>query len=117
MTMTVDPTVTALILTGVTFAIAIFLNITSDWEVAGELARATDRWTAPLVIRRYRNDATTRRRLWAESSLFRRHGYRPQLHRSRRDDAALSREVAIDLNGALAGLPEDEEILVAFFRA
>ena len=117
MTMTYDPSVTALLIVGVIFAVTVFLNISSDWEVAGELARATDRWTAPLVIRRYRNDPTTRRRLWAESGVFRRHGYRPQLHRSRNDDAALSREVAVDVNGALAGLPADEEILVAFFRA
>ncbi len=115
--MTYDPTLVALLIVGTIFAVATFLNITSDWEIAGELALATDRWTAPLVIRRYRNDARTRKRLWAESGLFRRHGYRPQLHRSRRDDAALSREVAVDVNGALAGLPADEEILVAFFRA
>ena len=115
--MAYDPTLTSLIIVGVIFCVAVFLNFSSDWETARELALATEGWTAPLVIRRYRNDSATRRRVWAEAGVFTRHGYRPQLHRSQRADAALSRAVAMDVRGVLAGLRAGEEILVAYFRA
>jgi hypothetical protein len=112
-----DPTLTALIIVGVVFCLAWFLNVSSGWEVAGELSRATDRWTAPLLVRHYRNDPGDRKRVWAEADVLHQHGYRAQLHRSQREDAALSQEVAIDVRSAIAGLRADEEIMVAYFRA
>jgi hypothetical protein len=112
-----DPTITSLIIVGMVFSLAWFLNASSGWETARELSRATDRWTAPLLIRRYRNDKGNRKRVWAEADVLHQHGYRAQLHRSQREDAALSREVAIDVRSAIAGLGTDEEIMVAYFRA
>ena len=110
--MTYESSVIALIAVSVVFAVAIFLNLSSDWEVARDLARATDRWTAPLVIRRYHSDAKARRRLWAESGLLRRHGYAAELHRGLRGVG----EVAQDVREVLAGLQAGEEILVAYVR-
>ena len=115
--MSPDPAVTAVIIASVTFIVAWFLNWSSGWETASELSRATDRWTAPLLIRRYRNDAESRKRVWAEADMLQQHGYRAQLHRSQRDDADLSRAVAIDVRSALSGLPADEEVMVAYYRA
>jgi hypothetical protein len=56
-------------------------------------------------------------RVGAEADVLHQHGYRAQLHRSQREDAALSREVAIDVRSAIAGLAADEEVMVAYFRA
>jgi hypothetical protein len=115
--MTYDPTLTSLIIAGVIFLVAVFLNASSDWEIVRELSGATEKWTAPLLIRRYRNDAKNRKRVWAEADALHQHGYRAELHRSQREDAALSRAVAIDVRSALAGLGAGEEIMVAYFRA
>ncbi len=112
-----DPPLTALNVASVVFIVASFLSASSGWEIAGELSRATDKWTAPLLIRRYRNDPGNRKRVWAEADVLHQHGYRAQLPRSQREDAALSREVAIDVRSALAGLGADEEVMVAYYRA
>ncbi len=115
--MSPDPAVTALVIASVIFIVAWFLNWSSDWETASELSRATDKWTAPLLIRRYRNDTKSRKRVWAEADLLQEHGYRAQLHRSQREDADLSRAVALDVRSALAGLDAGEEVMVAYYRA
>jgi hypothetical protein len=115
--MSPDPAVTGIVIASFTFIVAWFLNWSSDWETASELSRATDRWTAPLLIRRYQNDAKSRKRVWAEADVLQQHGYRAELHRSQREDADLSRAVAMDVRSAVAGLAADEEVMVAYYRA
>ncbi len=115
--MAYDPTFTSLVICGAVFILAVFLNVSSDWEIVGELSRATEKWTAPLLIRRYRNDSKNRKRVWAEADVLHKHGYRAELHRSQREDAALSRAVSIDVRSAIAGLAAGEEVMVAYFRA
>ena len=61
--MAYDPMLASAILVGVVGGVAVFLNLTSDWEITRELARATDGWTAPLVVRSYRDDSKARERV------------------------------------------------------
>jgi len=70
-----DPTVTAFILAGVVGAVAVVLGASSDWEATDELARATDRWTSPWLVRTYARDGGAGKRLAAEAAILRAHGY------------------------------------------
>jgi len=76
-----DPALTSLIIVGTFGSLAAFLNISADWEISGELSRVTDRWTAPLVVRTYRDDATAQRRVAREAAVLREHGYQAVLQR------------------------------------
>jgi hypothetical protein len=78
---TYDPVVTSFIMVGVVGGVALVLNVTSDWEVTFELARATDRWTAPLVTRNYDDASTRPQRRSKEASILGAHGYRPAFER------------------------------------
>lgn len=71
--MTADPGLTAIILVAIVGTVAIVMSASSDWEVRHELARETDRWTAPLIVRRY--DAGARRRRMDEAAVLQTHGY------------------------------------------
>ena len=71
--MTADPGLTAIILVAIVGTVAIVMSASSDWEVRHELARETDRWTAPLIVRRY--DAGGRRRRMDEAAVLQAHGY------------------------------------------
>ena len=74
--MAYDPTLTSFIIVGVVGGLAAFLNVSSEWELTRELARATDSWTSPLVVRRYRNDSATRQTRSREAAVLQGHGYR-----------------------------------------
>ncbi len=74
--MAYDPTLTSFIIVGVVGGLAAFLNVSSEWELTRELARATDSWTSPLVVRRYRNNSTTRQTRSREAAVLHGHGYR-----------------------------------------
>jgi hypothetical protein len=76
-----DPALTAFIMAGVVGGIAVVMNVTSDWEVTFELARATDRWTAPVITRSYADAPTKRERRSREAAILGAHGYTPAFER------------------------------------
>jgi hypothetical protein len=71
-----DPALLSFIIVGVVGGVAFVLNVSSDWDVARELSRETDGWTAPLVVRGYRDDASMERAVAREAAVLRDHGYR-----------------------------------------
>ncbi|HEX4896777.1 MAG TPA: hypothetical protein VFV53_00300 [Candidatus Limnocylindrales bacterium] len=79
--MAYDPALFSFILVGVVGGVAVVMNASSGWEVSHELAQATDTWTAPVVTRSYRNDATARARIAREAAVLLGHGYRAVLRR------------------------------------
>lgn len=79
--MAYDPALLSFIIVGVVGGVAVVMNASSGWEVSHELARATDTWTAPVVTRRYRNDATARARISTEAAVLSSHGYQAVLRR------------------------------------
>jgi hypothetical protein len=86
--MAYDPALISFIIVGVVGGVAMVMNASSGWEVSHELARATDTWTAPVVTRRYRNDATARARISSEAAVLHGHGYRAVLRREVGGDPA-----------------------------
>lgn len=79
--MAYDPVLISFILVGLVGGVAVVMNASSGWEVSHELARATDTWTAPVVTRTYRNDATARARISREAAVLHGHGYQAVLRR------------------------------------
>jgi hypothetical protein len=73
--MAYDPALTSFIIVGVVGGVAVVMNASSGWEITHELARASDRWTSPYVIRRYRNDSTAQERASKEAAVLQAHGY------------------------------------------
>ena len=86
--MAYDPALISFIIVGVVGSVAVVMNASSGWEVSHELARATDTWTAPVVTRSYRNDATARARISREAAVLLGHGYRAVLRREVGGDPA-----------------------------
>jgi hypothetical protein len=86
--MAYDPVLISFIMVGLVGGVAVVMNASSSWEVSHELARATDAWTAPVVTRRYRNDATARARISREAAVLQGHGYRAVLRREVGGDPA-----------------------------
>jgi hypothetical protein len=86
--MAYDPALISFIIVGVVGGVAVVMNVSSGWEVSHELARATDTWTAPVVTRSYRNDATARARISSEAAVLHGHGYRAVLRREVGGDPA-----------------------------
>lgn len=72
--MAYDPALTAFILAGMVGGAALVMNASSDWEIAHELATATNRWTAPIVVRSY-EDSPARHRRAREAAILQAHGY------------------------------------------
>lgn len=72
-----DPAVIAFILVAIVGGIAVIMGISADWEVSHELARATERWTQPVIVRRYDGGPAGRRLAEQEGAILREHGYEP----------------------------------------
>ena len=95
--MAYDPALTSFIIVGLVGGVAVVMSASSGWETSHELARATDGWTAPVVTRRYRNDATASVRVSREAAILHDHGYAAVLRR-----ATAGEPVSGDANGTLA---------------
>jgi hypothetical protein len=114
--MAYDPTLTSFIIVGVVGGLAVFLNLSSDWEITRELARATDGWTAPLVVRSYRDDSTGQERVAREAAQLRGHGYLAWLQRGGRDDLRLGSPAGTEERIVLPGTHAGGMILITFWR-
>lgn len=79
--MAYDPYLTSFILVGIVGGVAVIMSTSADWEVTFELARATNRWTRVVVVRRYDNDAPSQTRLSKEATILQAHGYKALLRR------------------------------------
>jgi hypothetical protein len=84
--MSYDPALISFILVGLVGGVAVVMSASSGWEISHELARATDGWTAPLVVRSYPNEAAARERASREASVLEGHGYRAVLRRQQGDE-------------------------------
>ncbi len=115
--MAYDPMLASAILVGVVGGVAVFLNLTSDWEITRELARATDGWTAPLVVRSYRDDSKARERVSREAALLLGRGYRAGLQRGGSDDLPLGGAATTGARIVLPGTHADGMILITYWRA
>ena len=73
--MAYDPILTSFIAVGVVGGVAVVMNVSADWGVTHELAKATDNWTSPLVSRRYERNAKLFERRTKEVAVLRAHGY------------------------------------------
>jgi hypothetical protein len=98
--MAYDPALLSFIIVGVVGGVAVVMNVSSGWEISHELARATDTWTAPVVTRSYRNDATARARISTEAAVLGSHGYRAVLRREVGGDPVVADGEAKDGRGA-----------------
>ena len=98
--MAYDPALLSFIIVGVVGGVALVMNASSGWEVSHELARATDTWTAPVVTRTYRNDATALASIAKEAEVLNGHGYRAVLRREVGGDPVVADGEAKDGRGA-----------------
>jgi len=90
------------------------MNVSSGWEVSHELARATDTWTAPVVTRSYRNDATARARISTEAAVLGSHGYRAVLRREVGGGPMVAEGDAKDGRGDQAGSQAGGTIVITY---
>jgi hypothetical protein len=72
-----EPAILAFILVAIVGGVAVIMGISADWEVSHDLSQATDRWTQPVVVRRYDGGSAGRHLAAKEASILRGHGYRP----------------------------------------
>jgi hypothetical protein len=72
-----EPPIIAFILVALVGGLAVIMGISAEWELSHELSRATDRWTQPVVVRRYDAGPAGRERAATEAALLRAHGYQP----------------------------------------
>jgi hypothetical protein len=70
-----EPPIIAFILVAIVGGLAVIMGISADWELSHELSHATDRWTQPVVVRRYEDGPSGRERAAREAALLRAHGY------------------------------------------
>ena len=70
-----DPAVIAFILVGIVGGVAVVMSVSADWELTHDLSRATGRWSAPVIVRRYDHDDAGRHRLARETAILEAHGY------------------------------------------
>ena len=115
--MAYDPALISFIIVGVVGGVAVVMNASSGWEVSHELARATDTWTAPVVTRTYRNDATARARISREAAVLHGHGYREVLRREVAGDPAPGEGEAKDGRGDEPGSRAGGTIVITYDRA
>ena len=86
--MSYEPAVASFILVGMVGGAAMVMNASYGWEISHELAKVTDHWTLPVVVRSYDGDAKARERLAKEAEILRGHGYAAALpEATRRPDA------------------------------
>lgn len=69
-----DPTLTSFIVVAVVGGTAAVLNVSSEWELAHELSRATEHWTKLQVVRVYAPDMSPDRPV-REAAVLEAHGY------------------------------------------
>jgi len=69
-----DPALTSFIVVAVVGGTAAVLNASSEWELAHELSRATERWTKLEVVRVY-EPGTPHDRSAREGAVLQDHGY------------------------------------------
>lgn len=69
-----DPALTSFIVVAVVGGAAAVLNVSSEWELAYELSRATERWTRLEVVRVY-GPAMPPDRPAREAAMLEAHGY------------------------------------------
>jgi hypothetical protein len=112
--MAYDPALISFIIVGVVGGVAVVMNVSSGWEVSHELARATDTWTAPVVTRSYRNDATARARISREAAVLHGHGYRAVLRREVGGDAAPGDGEARGGSSVKGGSPATGTIVITY---
>jgi hypothetical protein len=72
---TYEPAIIAFILVAIVGGLAVIMGISADWEVSHDLSSATDRWTQPVVVRRYDAGSAGRHLAQREASILRSHGY------------------------------------------
>ncbi len=72
-----EPAVIAFILVAIVGGVAVIMGISADWEVSHDLSRITERWTQPVVVRRYDGGSAGRRLADREGAILREHGYEP----------------------------------------
>ncbi|NJD28540.1 MAG: hypothetical protein FIA92_09610 [Chloroflexi bacterium] len=72
-----EPAIIAFILVAIVGGIAVIMGISADWEVSHELSRVTDRWTQPVVVRRYDGGPAGRQLAQKEAAILGDHGYQP----------------------------------------
>jgi hypothetical protein len=72
-----EPAIIAFILVAIVGGVAVIMGISADWEVSHDLARATDRWTQPVLVRRYDGGPGGRRVAEKEAAILGGHGYQP----------------------------------------
>jgi hypothetical protein len=111
-----DPIFSSFLIVAVVGGLLIFLNLTSEWGITSELARATDDWTAPLVVRSYRDDAKAREKVAREAVLLQARGYRARLQRGGSDDLQLGGAPAGE-RIVLPGTHTDGKIVITYWRA
>jgi hypothetical protein len=69
-----DPTFTSFIVVALVGGTAAVMNVSSEWELAHELSRATERWTKLQVVRVY-DPAVSPDRPAREEAMLQAHGY------------------------------------------
>jgi hypothetical protein len=79
--MAYDPTLTSFIVVAVVGGTAAVMNASSEWELAHELSRATERWTKLAVVRVYER-AVPQDRSGREAAILEAHGYETVPERS-----------------------------------
>jgi hypothetical protein len=72
-----EPAIIAFILVAIVGGMAVIMGISADWEVSHDLSRVSERWTQPVVVRRYDGGPAGRHLAVKEGSILRDHGYQP----------------------------------------
>ena len=112
--MAYDPALLSFIIVGVVGGVAVVMSASPGWEVSHELARATDAWTAPVVTRTYRNDATARARISTEAAVLSSHGYRAVLRREVGGDPVVAEGDAKEARGDQPGPRAGGTIVITY---
>jgi len=109
-----DPALLSFIIVGVVGGVAVVMNVSSDWEVARELAHETDSWTAPIVVRGYRDDSTLQQKVAREAAVLRDHGYQAVLRRRQIGELEPGRARTSDGRRGEAGTPPIARIFITY---
>lgn len=118
--MAYDPALFSFIIVGVVGGVAVVMSASSNWEITHELARATDDWTSPLVMRTYPGDPTAQQAIAREAAVLGAHGYKAVLRRELRragpSEASGSGAVARATSGrgTPAGSPPTAQIVIHY---
>jgi hypothetical protein len=109
-----DPALLSFIIVGVVGGVAVVLNVSSDWEITRELARATEGWTAPIVVRRYRDDSTLQQKVAREAAVLRGHGYEAVARRRQIGDLDPGRAGTHDGPSGDADAPPTAKVFITY---